>query len=79
MTDKERLDWLEANHTLHKSVEILYVVDGYEVTIVDEDGYTVLSPNFHGQNLREAIDKAIGHSADAVTSTTSVVETDKKP
>ena len=79
MTDKERLDWLEANHTLHKAVEILYVVDGYEVTLMHEDGYTVLSPAFHGADLREAIDKAIGHSADAVTSTTNVVETDKKP
>jgi hypothetical protein len=59
MTDKDRLDWLEANHTLHKTVEILYVVDGYEVTLMHEDGVTELSTRFHGSDLREAIDKAI--------------------
>ena len=59
MTDAERLDWLERNHTLHQSVEIIYVVDGYEVQIVDEDGFTNLSPAFHGADLRSAIDSAI--------------------
>jgi hypothetical protein len=54
--DKARLDWFEMRHTLHWHVEILYVVDGYELTVMLED-----SPRatYHGAGLREAIDKAI--------------------
>ena len=58
-SDKDRLDWLEANHTLHQSVEITYVVDGYDVVLLHEDGISELSPRFHGDDLREAIDKAM--------------------
>jgi hypothetical protein len=58
-----RLEWLEKHSTLHTSVEILYVVDGYEVTVVNEDGITDMSPRFHGATLAEAIDKAIAHDA----------------
>lgn len=61
--DAKRLDWLEEHHTLHKQVEILYVVDGYEVTLMHEDGLTELSPRFHGETLRAAIDKAMSDLA----------------
>ena len=57
--DTERLTWLEDNHTLHKSVEIIYVVDGYQVTLMHEDGVTELSPRFQGHDLRSAIDAAL--------------------
>lgn len=64
MTDAQRLDWLEKFHTLHTSVEILYVVDGYEVTVMNEDGIHELSPRYHGADLRSAIDAAMaGNSA----------------
>jgi hypothetical protein len=57
--DAARLDWLENNHTLHKSVEIVYVVDGYQVCLLHEDGVTELSPKFEGHDLRSAIDEAM--------------------
>lgn len=54
--DAERLDWLEVNHTLHKAMEILYVVDGYEVTPTYNGNHN--DGPFHGETLREAIDAA---------------------
>jgi hypothetical protein len=60
-----RLEWLENNSTLHTSVEILYVVDGYEVCVVHEDGVTELSPRYHGIRLADAIDKAIADHCSA--------------
>lgn len=56
MNDAARLDWLERMHTLHKSVDILYVVDGYEVALMHDSGRQ-LSEMYHGESLREAIDK----------------------
>jgi hypothetical protein len=52
-----RVDWLEAKHTLHRGVEILYVVDGYEVQLTDDDE-PVGSP-YRGETLRDAIDAAM--------------------
>ena len=59
--DTRRFEWLEANNTLHKSVEILYVVDGYEVQVMHEDGVTELSPPYRGATIRAAIDEALLH------------------
>lgn len=56
MTDAERLQWLADRSTLHEFVEILYVVDGYEVTIVDESETVLVEA--HGVTLGEAIDAA---------------------
>lgn len=56
--DAERLDWLESQATLHKQPEILYVVDGYMVEIVDDRERTMLAGR--GDDLRAAIDKAKG-------------------
>lgn len=53
------LTWLEDNHTLHRNVKILYVVDGYEVTLMDEDSFTRISPTFRGDDLQSAIDAAM--------------------
>ena len=63
-----RMKWLEDNCTLHRSVEILYVVDGYEVQVMHEDGVTALSPAFHGPTLGEAIDAAMLHAPQSSTS-----------
>lgn len=51
------LDWLESMHTLHGAVEILYVVDGYQLTLT-YDGAQVGEP-VRGATLDEAIDNAI--------------------
>ncbi len=59
ISDAARLKWLEDQNTLHKRVEILYVVDGYEVQVMHEDGVTELSPSFRGATLGYAIDAAI--------------------
>ena len=55
---KDAIKWLEDNHTLHTSVEILYVVDGYEVTVMHENGVTPLSKTYRGETLLTAIDQA---------------------
>lgn len=56
MTDAERLDWLERVHTLHRTIEILYVVDGYKLTYCHD--YSPLM-SFEGETVRECIDKAM--------------------
>lgn len=57
MTASEALCWLEDKHTLHKSVQILYVVDGYEIHMMENDEQHVVAV-FHGHTLLEAITKA---------------------
>jgi hypothetical protein len=52
-----RAAWLQNMHTLHRTVEMLYVVDGYQVTLC-WDG-TPISPDYHGETLALAIDKAM--------------------
>lgn len=56
MTDKERIDWLEKHHTLHKTVEFLYVVDGYKIAMCFD-----YSPFFQceRETIRECIDVAM--------------------
>lgn len=56
---KRQIAWLEEKSTLHTRVDILYVVDGYEVEVMHEDGVTSLSPQFHGATLGDAIDAAM--------------------
>lgn len=53
--DSRRLDWLELVNCLHVNVELLYVVDGYELTVYGEDRESL----FKGPTLRDAIDKAM--------------------
>lgn len=53
------LDWLETRSTLHTGVEILYVVDGYEVTVMHEDGVTELTAPARGDTLLAAIQSAL--------------------
>lgn len=55
-TDSQRLDWYEASHTLHQSIESLYVVDGFQIEM-QIDGNE--GPTFHGQDMRDAIDQAM--------------------
>jgi len=54
---RTRADWLQRMHTLHRAVEMLYVVDGYHVTLT-WDG-TPISSDYHGETLDAAIDKAM--------------------
>lgn len=53
LTDSELLDKLESLNTLHQSIETLYVVDGYEVTICYDGEPRVTSK---GETLRQAIE-----------------------
>lgn len=53
----DRLEWLESMHTLHGAVEILYVVDGYQLTQTYDDA--AVGKPVRGATLEKAIDKAI--------------------
>jgi hypothetical protein len=55
--DAARLNWLESAHTLQNNVEILYVVDGYNVDVIHHNGATC-HRSLHGATLREALDFA---------------------
>jgi hypothetical protein len=55
--DAARLNWLESAHTLQNNVEILYVVDGYNVDVIHHNGAT-RHRSLHGATLREALDFA---------------------
>jgi DNA repair ATPase RecN len=56
--DARRLDWLEAQYTLHKEAEIWYVVDGYQINLTEQDG-RVRVRSAEGATLRAAIDAAL--------------------
>lgn len=56
---QDQIQWIEDVNTLHRQVEILYVVDGYEVTIT-WDGVAI-SEDFHGETVSEAIAKAMAN------------------
>ena len=55
--DRERVDWMEQQHTLHGAVEMLYVVDGYTVNVTHDGNPT---GEHWGETLRAAIDRARG-------------------
>ena len=65
-TDAEMLDFLQRHHTLHKKVDFLYVVDGYEAVVTWDD--EPLSPVFKGLTLREALEEMM-QGGDILTST----------
>lgn len=50
------IEWLESKLTLHTGVELLYVVDGYQVTVTAMDGR--VAQDFQAETLDEAITKA---------------------
>jgi len=58
LVDAERWNWLEEQYGLHREVEITYVVDGYELEFT-YDGNPTDGKKYHGETLREAIDKAM--------------------
>ena len=49
MTPEQAIQWIEDHTTLHMSVEFLYVVDGYELTMM-YDSNPVYKP-FHGETI----------------------------
>lgn len=57
--DKARLDWWQAQHTLHNSLQLVYVVDSYELEINVEDGDRVAAC-YAGKDIRACIDAAMG-------------------
>ena len=50
---EEMLDFIDRNTTIHKQVELLYVVDGYEAAVT-YDG-TPQSPVYKGATVRDAL------------------------
>ena len=50
---EEMLDFVDRNTTIHKQVELLYVVDGYEAAVT-YDG-TPQSPVYKGETVRHAL------------------------
>ncbi len=59
LSDEWRLDWREEHLTLRKDVELLYVVDGYQVTLLDTTPNAPSEREFLGETLRDAIDAAM--------------------
>lgn len=51
------LQWLESMHTLHGSVEILYVVDGYQIQRMFDD--SEVGDPIKAETLEDCIDIAI--------------------
>jgi hypothetical protein len=56
VTYQTAIEWIEACNTLHRQVEILYVVDGYQVSITYDSNYTNYA--WRGSTLLETINKA---------------------
>lgn len=54
MTDAERLQWYQNQHTLHFSLELLYCVDHYELSKFDESERQIWLVS--GETLAECID-----------------------
>ena len=65
-TDAEMLDYLQRHHTLHKKVDFLYVIDGYEAVVTWDD--EPMSPVFKGSTLRDALEEMM-QGGDILTST----------
>lgn len=58
------LEWLERANTLHRQVDMLYVVDGFQVTLL-WDGLPI-AQDFHGATLELALGAAMhGFDLDA--------------
>lgn len=59
------LQWLESMHTLHGSVEILYVVDGYQIQRKFDD--SEVGEPIKAQTLEDCIDIAIASGWNPLT------------
>lgn len=59
LSDEARLQWMEDHLSLHKDVELLYVVDGYDLTLLDTTPGMSGERVYHGETLRDAIDAAM--------------------
>jgi hypothetical protein len=53
-TDTQMLDYMERHQTLHKQVEIIYVVDGYWAQVTWDE--VPLSPTYKAETYRGALD-----------------------
>lgn len=52
----DHLEWLQRQHTLHKAVEFLYVVDGYQLTFTYDS--EPVGDTYHGATIVDAIKAA---------------------
>lgn len=53
----DKIEWLESMHTLHGTVEILYVVTGYQISQTYDDSQ--VGDEITAPTLSDAIDLAI--------------------
>ena len=53
----DKIEWLQKANTLHRQVDILYVVDGYQVTVLWDE--SPISEAFHGETLDKALEAAM--------------------
>lgn len=58
ITDAQRLAWYESKHTLHNDLELLYVVGGFEMSVMEQDGQHCKAV-YSGKTLAECIDRAM--------------------
>jgi hypothetical protein len=63
MAEDDLWEWMEDRVGLHRTIEFLYVVDGYEAMLMDDDGNTEVA-RAKGDTLREAVEalRATGHT-----------------
>lgn len=64
MNDAERIQWYEDQHALHYGLELLYVVDGYQLTcVMDSD---LVAWQVEAPTLSACIDLAVKPAAEFV-------------
>lgn len=62
----DKIEWLESMYTLHGKVEILYVVDGYQIQRTYDDSY--VGEPIKADTLTDCIELAMAESWQPLTS-----------
>ncbi|EJY0635054.1 hypothetical protein OE855_002595 [Salmonella enterica subsp. enterica serovar Schwarzengrund] len=62
----KHIEWLESMHTLHGAIEILYVVDGYQIQRTYDD--VEIGVPIKADTLAQCIDTAIEKCWEPLTS-----------
>jgi HD superfamily phosphohydrolase YqeK len=72
-TDTQVLNFIEKHHTLHTKIDVLYVVDGYEVTLLRDESQ--ISETFKGDTLRDALGQMMAAIDLPVSAPNSLMDT----
>ncbi len=57
-TPYDIINWIEKHTTLHTTVEVVYVVDGYEVSVLNDRSADIAGP-WHGKTVFDALNLAM--------------------